>query len=153
MKNFPIVLVLACLVMVMTSCEKDPILTTIEPSEKITTVEKDLNNFNAIEVAGDFEVLLTFSATEESVEVEANENLQDLIIIEKSGKTLEIRLKNNTNIKGNETTKIHITTQEIIDFKVAGDATIELTNTLTTCLLYTSPSPRDATLSRMPSSA
>ena len=28
-----------------------------------------------------------------------------------------------------------------------------ISNTLTTCLLYTSPSPRDATLSRMPSSA
>ena len=27
------------------------------------------------------------------------------------------------------------------------------TDTATTCLLYTSPSPRDATLSRMPSSA
>ena len=29
----------------------------------------------------------------------------------------------------------------------------ELTEALGTCLLYTSPSPRDATLSRMPSSA
>ena len=30
---------------------------------------------------------------------------------------------------------------------------IELFNNLNICLLYTSPSPRDATLSRMPSSA
>ena len=34
------------------------------------------------------------------------------------------------------------------------EATIPQTDTVaTTCLLYTSPSPRDATLSRMPSSA
>ena len=34
----------------------------------------------------------------------------------------------------------------------AGDVGIAIKN-LKTCLLYTSPSPRDATLSRMPSSA
>ena len=34
-----------------------------------------------------------------------------------------------------------------------GDLTPELTDYRRTCLLYTSPSPRDATLSRMPSSA
>ena len=33
------------------------------------------------------------------------------------------------------------------------DAAVEHWKTLKTCLLYTSPSPRDATLSRMPSSA
>ena len=32
-------------------------------------------------------------------------------------------------------------------------ATITVATTGTSCLLYTSPSPRDATLSRMPSSA
>ena len=45
------------------------------------------------------------------------------------------------------------------EFKIAMDLdTAEPTNTkvnveIVTCLLYTSPSPRDATLSRMPSSA
>ena len=47
------------------------------------------------------------------------------------------------------------------DIKLTGDATGLITGDLTlkgvtkpvTCLLYTSPSPRDATLSRMPSSA
>ena len=34
-----------------------------------------------------------------------------------------------------------------------GQMVITLKETDTTCLLYTSPSPRDATLSRMPSSA
>ena len=42
------------------------------------------------------------------------------------------------------------------DFKPAGDqpeAIKQLVNGANNCLLYTSPSPRDATLSRMPSSA
>ena len=33
------------------------------------------------------------------------------------------------------------------------DATVELVNLMYDCLLYTSPSPRDRTRSRMPSSA
>ena len=40
------------------------------------------------------------------------------------------------------------------DVKIAGFGTFKVANTKAkTCLLYTSPSPRDATLSRMPSSA
>ena len=37
--------------------------------------------------------------------------------------------------------------------KTATDVNFELPGDLTTCLLYTSPSPRDRTRSRMPSSA
>ena len=45
-----------------------------------------------------------------------------------------------------------------LDFRVSGDwlgqdAPQELMYRVGACLLYTSPSPRDATLSRMPSSA
>ena len=41
-----------------------------------------------------------------------------------------------------------------LDLMVQAPADIDLSSTLTgACLLYTSPSPRDATLSRMPSSA
>ena len=40
------------------------------------------------------------------------------------------------------------------DYLEPGDAIAEIeTDKATICLLYTSPSPRDATLSRMPSSA
>lgn len=132
MKNFPIVLVLACLVMVMTACEKETISPAIQPSEKITTEEKDITGFNKLVAANEFEVFITFSYTEEKVEVEANENLQDLIIIEKSGKTLELKMKPNTTIKGDETIKIHIVTQEIIDFKLAGEVEVTMSNELIT---------------------
>ena len=38
-------------------------------------------------------------------------------------------------------------------FRVNGDYTLSIRPGYTTCLLYTSPSPRDRTRSRMPSSA
>ena len=37
--------------------------------------------------------------------------------------------------------------------RISSDPTDSFLNSLNICLLYTSPSPRDATLSRMPSSA
>lgn len=132
MKNFPIVLVVIGFAMMMTSCDKETITPAITPSSQITTVEKDITNFNKLVAANEFEVFLTFSDTKESIEIEANENLQDLIIIEKSGQTLELKMKPNTTINGNETIKIHITTKEIIDFKLAGEVEVNLMNDLAT---------------------
>lgn len=126
MKNFPIVLVVAVCALFLTACQKE----TITPSTAITTVEKNITDFNALEVAGDFEVFITSGAATESVKVEANENLQEHITIEKSGNTLAIKMKGNININGNETTKVYISTKEIIDYKVAGDAIIQLENEL-----------------------
>ena len=43
---------------------------------------------------------------------------------------------------------------DVYAFKIDGSRILQYRETLVkTCLLYTSPSPRDATLSRMPSSA
>ena len=51
-------------------------------------------------------------------------------------------------------TSITADTDDQIDIKVAGADDFQITaNTLTACLLYTSPSPRDLSTSRMPSSA
>ena len=63
--------------------------------------------------------------------------------------------KNNSMQHGKETNKstsrvIHPWLINILLKKLADRVALNLT---TTCLLYTSPSPRDATLSRMPSSA
>ena len=38
-------------------------------------------------------------------------------------------------------------------YDASGSETVKSSGTVNDCLLYTSPSPRDATLSRMPSSA
>ena len=48
---------------------------------------------------------------------------------------------------------MHIFLVDGEDKKSPFDAGAYLNLTIKTCLLYTSPSPRDATLSRMPSSA
>lgn len=126
MKNSAIVLLTIAFVLSLISCD----IEKVRPSNTITTVEKVAANFNEIQVASEFEVFLTFSDTQESIQVEANENLQDFIIVENQGDILEIRMRNNLLINGNQTTKVHITTKEIIDFKAAGEAIITLENRL-----------------------
>ena len=54
-----------------------------------------------------------------------------------------------SNLKGRPTSGSRIVTVTVYD----GRTTNQITMGSYTCLLYTSPSPRDATLSRMPSSA
>ena len=55
---------------------------------------------------------------------------------------VEVQTKNATRVKKNK---------EV--YLVQGDSVTFVETKVNDCLLYTSPSPRDATLSRMPSSA
>ena len=54
-----------------------------------------------------------------------------------------------------DTDSLRIVAERIIDCKKNGNEVVVVPSAMgsSTCLLYTSPSPRDATLSRMPSSA
>lgn len=128
MKNYAIVVLAIAFVFSLMSCDVE----TVKPSDTITTVEKIVGDFNEIQVANEFEVFLTFSDTQESIQVEANENLHDFILVENQGNILEIRMKNNLLIKGNQTNKVYITTKEVVDFKATGEAIITLENKLST---------------------
>ena len=81
-----------------------------------------------------------------------------------SAMVLEIDLIANnptsTNITSNNTNSSYAKTDDIITITMAYDediastsTAIESNNAVDTCLLYTSPSPRDRQKSRMPSSA
>ena len=71
-----------------------------------------------------------------------------VLVTRKLPKAVEDRLKGDYDVHLNPD-DIMYTTDDLI--KLSGEA--EAILTCNTCLLYTSPSPRDATLSRMPSSA
>ena len=53
----------------------------------------------------------------------------------------------------NDLIRLEVCKDVIIEAQITHDSTQRLELQIGTCLLYTSPSPRDATLSRMPSSA
>lgn len=103
---------------------------TIKPSSVITTKEYDFSNFTSLDVSNDFKVYVSFSDDEEKVSIEVNENLLEHVVVELNNSNLEIRLKNNLNIRGNETLNAYVTTSAIADFQASGDAEIYLNNKL-----------------------
>ena len=104
----------------------------IKLSENITTETKDITGFSKIDVSEDFEVFINFSESSDKVEIEANENLHDLIIVEKKGETLKISTKSYSTggigkWKGaKEKLVAHITVNNLTEIKGDEDVVIEL---------------------------
>lgn len=123
MKTKSILLVLFAIAVTFTSCKKNEI--NVVPSANVTTVEKSFNNFNAIDVSDIFTVYVTFSETEESVAVEANDNLQPYIHVSQQGNSLIVELDNKLNIRRNGATlNVYITMHELV--KVVGSGAVEI---------------------------
>ncbi|MGW9685008.1 GIN domain-containing protein [Flagellimonas sp. 2504JD1-5] len=102
---------------------------TIRVSDEVSTREYDFNNVTALSVATNFKAYVTFSDTEESVRIKANDNLFEKIKIYEEGGKLTVKLK-NVNIKGKETLQLFITMKEIRNFKASSDAAIFLDDPL-----------------------
>jgi transcriptional antiterminator Rof (Rho-off) len=128
MKTNRLYTLLALLILLISSCSVDTIDVTNDDLVTYRTV--NITDYDAVEIANAFEAYITFSDTEESIEIEANENLHNYIIAKKDNNKLVVRLKNNINVRGQETLKVHITTKSIKDFSVAADSKIILENAL-----------------------
>lgn len=112
-----------------TSCKKDS--TQIIPSSNVTSIEKSLAVHHQLHVADPFQVYLTFSDTEESIIVEANDNLHQYInVVDKNG-WLKVSLENNINPIGDGMVlNVYITTKNINEYIAEGAASISLKNEL-----------------------
>ncbi|MDX1769818.1 MAG: head GIN domain-containing protein [Arenibacter troitsensis] len=97
---------------------------------EITTREVNITGYSALKVSDAFNVYVQFSDTEEKIEIEANENLHDKIVVEMVDGTLGIRLRNFTSIRGNPTLNAYIVTKRITDFDLSGASKVSLESEL-----------------------
>ena len=112
----------------------------IKLSETITTETRDIAGFSKVDISEDFVVYIQFSDTEEKVEIEANENLHDLIEVKKVGGTLEISTKSYSTSSGGlgkrsgakERLVAYITAKKLTEIKAEEDVVIELKDKLST---------------------
>ena len=110
----------------------------IKLSHNITTENKNITNFDKIEVSEDFEVYIHISEEGEKVEIEANENLHDKIIVKKEGSRLKISTKSystsyNSRKKKNgaqERLVAHITARNLSEISATEDVKITLEDKL-----------------------
>lgn len=128
MKTNRLYTLLVLFTLFLSSCSVDTIRVTND--DLVTYRMVNIADYNAVEIASNFNAYITFSDTEESIEIEANDNLHDYIITRKEDNKLVVRIKNNVNIKGQETLNVYITTKSITDFSVAADSKIVLENAL-----------------------
>lgn len=112
---------------VMSSCIKK----SIKPSNNITMESRQHSGYDKIDVSDAMEVILTMD-TQESVVVEANENLHQYILTDVVSGTLKIRLKNNIRVKSGASIKIYVNALAIDDIRIDGASRVELTNDLIT---------------------
>jgi len=112
-------IILIGLSMLFTACFN---FTTIIPSSSVTTQEHSISNYSGVEVSYAFNVDVQFSATEERIEVEVNENLHPYVEVEKVNNNLRIKFKNGFHVKGNPTLKVHIITNKYVDYYAASGA-------------------------------
>jgi hypothetical protein len=136
MKTNRLYQILAILVLTMTSCSVDQV--KVRADDSVTYRNVDISDYDSVEIANGFNAYIEFSETEESIEIEANESLQHLIIGTIQNNKLTVKVKNNVNIRGNATLNVYIKTKSIENFKVSADAKIVLENTLITDGVYIS---------------
>ena len=99
------------------------------PSANVTTQERFVQDYTGIEITDAFLVDIEYSATEESIIIEANDNLHQFIEVEKVNGILRIKLRDMVNIRGNATFKAHIITKNYLDsFSASGASRMTLIN-------------------------
>ncbi|CAM3618292.1 head GIN domain-containing protein [Zobellia roscoffensis] len=119
-KTIFIAMALAC--GILTSCDYDH----IRASDEITTKDLTISDYDGLKVSNAFDVYVTFSDNKEEIQIEANDNLQDRIVVAREGNEVIIKLKRYTTVSGNPTLKAFITTKDISEFDLSGAASVTL---------------------------
>lgn len=130
MKTHAIFTTLIVLALIFTSCNKDD--ENVTPSDTVTTVTKNIIGYSKLDVSDAFKVYITFSDTDEKVQIEANDNLQAYINVQKQNDWLVIWIDDNVNVNGNSVLNIYITINNIDEFSAEGASKINLQNDLNT---------------------
>lgn len=110
---------------VTTACAQN-----ISGNGEVVEENRSVESFSSIDIGGVLNVYLTQGDTE-SVTVEADENLLDLITTENRGSTLVVKLKKGVDIKKAKEKNVYITLRSIDALEVGGVVNVKSTNALT----------------------
>ncbi|AYN68033.1 DUF2807 domain-containing protein [Euzebyella marina] len=124
MKNSSSLFIPFLLLILLSSCDYEH----VRAQDEVTSRNLSLSGYNGLKVSNAFDVFVTFTDSEESIIIEANDNLHDRIIVAREGDDLIIKLKKFTSIKGRATLKAYIKTKNIEDFDLRGASTVILEN-------------------------
>ncbi len=124
MKTKSLIIALTLVVTIFTSCDHD----NIRAEGEVTSLDYSIPEYSTLKVSDAFNVYVSFSDTEESIRIDANDNLHDKIVVKRDGDKLIIRLKTFTNVRGNATLNAYISTKNIESFDLGGASRVILEN-------------------------
>jgi len=109
------------------SCDS---ITNIIPSDDVSTQQHTYSDYDRLETESAFTIYVEFSDTEESIEIEANDNLHQYIEVKKDGSALKIGFRDNISIKGSATLNAYVTTNSVTGYAASGASRIFVDNEL-----------------------
>lgn len=120
--------------LIFTGCINDDL--TLYPSSETTNREFFFSDYTSLDISDAFDVSIQFSDTAESIEIFANENILNYVLVYKQDDQLIIELRDDINLRGNFTLVANIKTTEIQNFSASGASIVTLENTLATDEIY-----------------
>lgn len=118
MKTKAILILILTISISFTSCKKSDV--EITPSGNVITESRVITGFNRLDIYDAFNIYVTFSESEESIQVEADDNLQAHILVIKSGDRLVVMFEDDIKVNGSATLNIHITLPELLQVQGEG---------------------------------
>lgn len=109
--------------------------TTVDAQKKVrgegpvVSQDRNVGSFNSIHTHGSFNVTIT-DASGSSVKVDAQQNLQEYVIVETEGNELHIRNKKGVDIRADKEIEIHVSVSELKGIYLSGSGNIKSTNEL-----------------------
>lgn len=102
----------------------------IKGSGNVITQTRNISGFTAIDAGGAMNVFVRQDSAF-SVKVEADDNLQQHVIVEEDNGVLHVHQENNTNLQATGDLKVYVTLPVIKDLQATGASTIVGENTFT----------------------
>ncbi len=115
--------------LLITACDEEK--ENINPSDNTSIRTHSITAFTDLKIEDPFVVYVKFSNTEESLRIEANDNLHAFIDVRQSGEALAISLDEDVNFKiGNVVLKVYLTTKDIKVLEASGATNVILQDPL-----------------------
>jgi hypothetical protein len=92
----------------------------VVPNGRVTTQQATFSDYDAIDASSAFTIYLTISDNDESIEIEANDNLHQYIEVKKENGVLILGIEHSVSIRGNATLNAYITTKSVKSFMASG---------------------------------
>jgi len=124
MRKMLLMLALGAMILPATGKAQDEKRTEIVGSGNVTTRDVPVSSFSQLDVSGIFNLILA-QGNKEDVKIEADDNLQELILVNAEGSALTVSMKKNVSIKTSKKMNVYITFKQLkgLDLRTVGNVT------------------------------